>query len=102
MALQSWPTLPRRLLALPLLFPTTHAATESMIYPKPNPEAFRSLALSISLIGALSRPPHRTLVPPSRSFPSDVPPGIAVLSFCVARRTAGFHAGGQSLQRSAK
>jgi hypothetical protein len=74
----SWSLTVPRLLALSLLISSVSAlddANESMIYPDPHPEAFRSLSLTLSLIGA------------------------SVLSFCVARRTPGLRAGASPSRR---
>ena len=80
-----------------------------MVFPGPHPEVYRSLSLAISLIGP-SCPVILILIhyhppPPARLHPT--PPcrfrkeidrvflGVSVLSFCIARRPAGFRFHGQ-------
>lgn len=112
-ATSSWPRLG---LALSFLISSavsaaaneTNQAKESMIYPEPHPEAFRSLSLALSLLGSsiAARPPA-SLPPVSPTAPGPllislkifliflILIGSSVLAFCVARRTAGLQPGGQ-------
>jgi len=81
-----WPSL-LGLLALGLLIPSTRAAKESMVYPGPHPEAFRSLSLAVSLIGTSLVPSLSCPIPP----PSPPPPSPISHFLCRCFRPVVLH-----------